>query len=153
MTERVHGQMNLRALALLGPIESGAMSALWRALSRAAVDDHRGGFTASGLLDTAQNAQVMRSILEAPSSEPTVRLLAHRLCRREVVGEIGPLRPSPCHPNERVQDVSDRVFALPGIFRTEEQVRQQEKEGVVVHVAGVAAPCHLFILLCPDLLT
>jgi len=63
------------------------------------------------------------------------------------------LRPSPCHPEERVQDVSDRVFALPGIFWAEEQVGQQEKEGVIVHVTGVTAPCHLSILLCPDLLT
>jgi len=75
------------------------------------------------VLDTAENAEVVSRILEAPGREPmvTVRQLAHRLCRREIVREIGPLRPSPCHSRERIQGVSDLVSALPGLFWAEEQ--------------------------------
>jgi len=96
VTECIHRQMNLGALALLRAIEPRAMPTLRGALQCAAVNDDRRGLTPT-LLNATQQAQVVHGILKTPRVEPPLRLAADHLCRWQIVRQKRPLRPGSAH--------------------------------------------------------
>ena len=70
----------------------------------------------------------MGGLLEAFGLEPTVRLLAHRLSWREVVGEVRPLCARAGAPQQSVQYGSNGVLPLPSVSSTQQKIRSRKKE-------------------------
>ena len=137
-------------LRFFAPSKPGPVPAFRRALQGSAVDDDGGGLAVPRVLHTGEHPQIVSSVQEASSFEPTVRLLAHRLRRRKVVREVRPLRTRAGHPQQRIQHGPDRVFPLSGILTAEHEIREQEQVCVVIHIAGVALPLHPGILPIPE---
>ncbi len=116
MTEGIHRQMDLGALAFLRAIKSRAVPTLRGALERPAIDDDRRRLSTMLLLNAAEQAQIVYGVLNAPCFEPSLRLAADHLCRWKIMWKKRPLRHCPAHPQQRIEHLPQRKFPLRGIL-------------------------------------
>jgi site-specific DNA recombinase len=106
LPQRIHGDMHLRAVPLLGPVVARAAAALGRRLRGAAIEDGRRGLGPALAHHPQDHPQVVGDLLEHARSHPPPGLLVHGRGRREVVGREVPLAP-------RLHDVADGVGDIP----------------------------------------
>ncbi len=118
------------------------MTALGRALKRAAVEDGRRRIFAAALPQPHQKTQVVDHVLEDAGTQPPLILLVNRFPRREVAGHHAPGGPGPHHPAQGVEHVAQIVLALGRVLRQQRQVRSHEGPLFVAHVTRVGLPCH-----------
>ena len=93
--------------------------------------------------------RLSETVFSFPKRALAVRLLVHRLCRREIIGEVAPLRPGAGDPEQGTRHVPDSIFPLLRLLVTEEEVGKQKEVPAVVYIAGVALPDHRLLLLYP----
>ncbi len=135
--EHVHGHVDLGASPTLGPIISGPVPALGRALQRAAVADHGRGSGLSACFETQQDAQVMHDGFEATGLDPALHLIVDGMPGRQVVRDHAPGRARVHDPAQGIEHLTQEVGALAGVFGQEREIGGHEGPFLVADVAGI----------------
>ena len=127
MPERVHRDVDLRALRPLVAVVAGPAAALGGGLHRAAVEDRgrRLGVAAGG--EPEDGAEVVDDRLEAAGGEPAAGLLVDHLPGGEVVGQVAPGGAAADEPAQGVEDVAEVVDALAGVLGEQAEIRGTNK--------------------------
>ena len=120
--ECIHGDVDLRAIPHLVPIEPGPRSTLRGRLKGASVQNHGRGRWVASVGDPKQFPQVVDNVLKAPGCQPTPCLLVDGGPRREVVRQKPPLCTGLDHPTQGIERISQSIVPLPGILTQQGQI-------------------------------
>ena len=142
LPQRVDRQMHFGAFALLVTIITGAGAALRRRLHRPSIKDRRTWLRVAPVDLAQQHAQVMHNLFEHPSRHPALRLLVHRVPRRQVIRHHPPCRTRPHNVAQAVEDLAQRVVALRSILLHQRQVRRRKRPFIVTYVARIGFSFH-----------
>jgi site-specific DNA recombinase len=133
----VDGEVVRAPFAPLGPVIGGAPAAHRRRLPRAAVEDHRRRLRLASGGDAQQRPEVARHRREHPGGDPAARLLIDHRPSGKLVRQVGPLRPGPHQPAQRVEDLPQVVMSLRRVRPHQRQLRQHEVPLLVGDIARV----------------
>ena len=137
VSERIDGQMQLRTFLAFGSLVSSARPALGRRAQGRAVDD-RGGRLLGALRRKAKDhPQILGQRLEAPSAQPSTRLLADDLPGRQVVGHPAPWGAGLHDIAQAIEDRAQGMDALTALFRKKRQVGRDKRPLLVGNVGRI----------------
>src|SRR5215217_3398517 len=98
--------MDLAPLSFLVTVVAGAMPALWRALPRGAVQNHRRGLVGTARTPAQQHPQIVDHGLEAACRDPAVGLLVDRVPAGKVIRQHAPGSTGTHDPAHGVEDLA-----------------------------------------------
>ncbi len=112
LAERVDREADLAAVAPLGPVSTRPIATFRRTLQGSAIQDDRSGLGATALAKADQLTQVGKDRGEDLGLNPAPGLLGDRLPRRQIMGQIAPLEPSPGDEAEAIEELPHGVAPL-----------------------------------------
>ncbi len=140
MTEGVNRGMHFGAFLALIAIVAGTVTTFGRGLQGAAIEDD-GGRLCGSLHRHPQNlAQIVRHGFKTARLDPALRLLMHRIPRRQVVGDHPPGTSRPNHVTQRVEESAQSVITLRRLFFHQGQIRSAKGPLLIAHIARVIGP-------------
>ena len=137
MAQRIDRDVDLGALAPLGPVIAGPRTRLRRGLQGSAVDaDRRRLALAPGPL-ADDRLHVTHQRLKYACGQPPPELLVHRVPRRKIVRDPAPLTSRPGHITHTVEHRSKIMLPLPSILTAQQQIRQNKPPLLIRHVRRI----------------
>ena len=135
--KRVHRDVGFPPIAAFMAIVARARAALRRTLDRSRIEDDGRRIIGASVGPAQERAQIMHHRFKAASGDPALGLLIDRRPRREVGRQHPPLGTSAHDPAQPIENFTQIVAALRGLFDHQGQVGGDERPLLVAHIGRV----------------
>ena len=123
VSQRIHGDMDLRAVGSLVAVVTGSVPTFGRAAEHAAVQHRSCRLLVAAFEDAFKQPQLVGDLLEDTGLMPAPGLLVDRVPRRKVAGQIPPRAASPHDVPDPVEQIPHRVLPLRSVLSHQRQKR------------------------------